>query len=149
MKPATTAEILITVIARLLRGSRHVVAGAQSPVPGAAALLAKSLGWGVERVTVLGSSRYNAYTDGGVETFDMAAQGRRGAGRRIDNVIHADTQMSGGRKAIRGADHVLGRQQADQMRRGMGLEGLGKARQGGDQQAGHGRLLAAIEHKGG
>ena len=52
MKPATTAEILITVIARLLRGSRHVVAGAQSPVPGAAALLAKSLGWGVERVPI-------------------------------------------------------------------------------------------------
>jgi glutaconate CoA-transferase subunit B len=100
MKPATTAEILITVIARLLRGSRHVVAGAQSPVPGAAALLAKSLGWGVERVTVLGSSRYNAYTDGGVETVDMAAQGRIDAfflgGGQIDGEANINLVGVGG-----------------------------------------------------
>ena len=74
--PASATEILIVTIARLLAGSRHVVAGAQSPVPGSAALLAKALDWGVERVTLLGSRKWNAYTDGGVETFDMAAQGR-------------------------------------------------------------------------
>lgn len=69
-------ELLIAAMARLLAGCRHVVIGASSPVPGAAALLARELGLGVERVTILGSMRNNAYTDGGVETFDLAAQGR-------------------------------------------------------------------------
>jgi glutaconate CoA-transferase subunit B len=78
------AELLVAVIARLLEGCRHVVVGASSPIPGAAALLRQELSKGAMRapqglpmrVTILGSNRYNAYTDGGVETFDMAAQGR-------------------------------------------------------------------------
>ena len=70
------AELLVAVIARLLEGCRHVVVGASSPIPGAAALLRRELSKGTLRVTILGSNRYNAYTDGGVETFDMAAQGR-------------------------------------------------------------------------
>ena len=69
-------ELLISVIARLLAGCRHVMVGASSPIPGSAALLARELGTGVARVTIIGSDRNNAYTDGGVETFDMAAQGR-------------------------------------------------------------------------
>ncbi len=70
------AELLVAVIARLLEGCRHVTVGASSPIPGAAALLRRELTQGAMRVTILGSNRYNAYTDGGAETFDMAAQGR-------------------------------------------------------------------------
>jgi glutaconate CoA-transferase subunit B len=74
------AELLVAVISRLLDGCRHVVVGASSPIPGAAALLRRELtledSQGAMRVTILGSNRYNAFTNGGVETFDMAAQGR-------------------------------------------------------------------------
>jgi len=77
MNPSfTRAELLVAVIARLLEGCRHVVIGASSPIPGAAALLRRELTQGAMRVTILGSNRYNAYTNGGVETFDLAAQGR-------------------------------------------------------------------------
>ena len=72
----TRAELLVAVIARLLEGCRHVTVGASSPIPGAAALLRRELTQGAMRVTILGSNRYNAYTNGGVETFDLAAQGR-------------------------------------------------------------------------
>jgi glutaconate CoA-transferase, subunit B len=71
-----SAELLIAVIARLLQGSRHVAVGAASPIPGAAALLARELSNGATRVSVLGSTRNNAFTNGGVELFDLAAQGR-------------------------------------------------------------------------
>src|SRR5476649_1477849 len=90
--PYSRAELLVAVIARLLEGCRHVVVGASSPIPGAAALLRRELSKGATRVppglppvappglplnvTILGSNRYNAYTDGGVETFDLAAQVR-------------------------------------------------------------------------
>jgi glutaconate CoA-transferase subunit B len=36
----------------------------------------RELSAGAMKVTVLGSRRNNSYTDGGVETFDLAAQGR-------------------------------------------------------------------------
>ncbi len=74
--PYSRAELLVAVIARLLEGCRHVAVGASSPIPGAAALLRRELTQGAMRVTILGSNRYNAYTNGGVETFDLAAQGR-------------------------------------------------------------------------
>ena len=70
------AELLVAVIARLLAGCRHVVVGASSPIPGAAALLRRELDGNAMRVTILGSNRYNHFTSGGVETFDLAAQGR-------------------------------------------------------------------------
>jgi glutaconate CoA-transferase, subunit B len=69
-------ELLIVVIARLLEGCKHVVVGAASPIPGSAALLMRELTGGVLNVTVLGSTRHNSFTNGGVETFDLAAQGR-------------------------------------------------------------------------
>lgn len=72
----TRTELLITVIARLLRGCRHVAVGQSSPIPGSAALLARSRSDGAMRVSVLGSRRNNFFTDGGVELFDLAAQGR-------------------------------------------------------------------------
>jgi glutaconate CoA-transferase subunit B len=72
----SSAELLIATIARLLEGCRHVVVGASSPIPGAAALLARELSGATTRVSILGSRRNNDFTDGGVETFDLAAQGR-------------------------------------------------------------------------
>ena len=72
----SSAELLVAVIARLLKGCRHVIVGASSPIPGAAALLRREITQGAMRVTILGSNKYNAYTNGSVETFDMAAQGR-------------------------------------------------------------------------
>lgn len=76
MSDFTRTELLICVIARLLEGSRHVAVGASSPIPGAAALLARRLSGGALRVTILGSRRNNFFTSGGVELFDLAAQGR-------------------------------------------------------------------------
>lgn len=73
---ASSTELLITVIARLLAGCRHVAVGASSPIPGSAALLTRELSGGATRVTVLGSMKYSAFTNGGVELFDLAAQGR-------------------------------------------------------------------------
>jgi len=73
---ATKTEVLVATIARLLEGCRSVVIGNQSPVPGTAALVARELSGGAMRVTILGSRKHTDFTDGGVETFDRAAQGR-------------------------------------------------------------------------
>lgn len=73
---ASKTEILIATIARLLEGSRSVVIGNQSPIPGSAALVARELSGGALRVTILGSRKHTDFTNGGVETFDRAAQGR-------------------------------------------------------------------------
>jgi glutaconate CoA-transferase subunit B len=72
----TPVELLVAVIARLLAGVRHVAVGASSPIPGSGALLARSLSGGSMRVSVLGSRRNSFFTSGGVELFDLAAQGR-------------------------------------------------------------------------
>lgn len=76
MSEFSRTELLVTVIARLLRGCRHVAVGASSPIPGAGALLARTQAREQMRVTVLGSLRHEGFTSGGVELFDMAAQGR-------------------------------------------------------------------------
>ena len=76
MNGHSTTELLVATIARLLEGCRHVAVGASSPVPGAGALLARSRSDGAMRVTVLGSRKNNFFTSGGVELFDLAAQGR-------------------------------------------------------------------------
>ena len=67
-------ELLISVIGDLLEGARHVAVGVLSPIPGAGALLAASRSGG--RVTIIGSDLPAHRMDGGVELFDMAAQGR-------------------------------------------------------------------------
>ena len=79
----TAPEILITTIARLLVDPavvRHVAVGASSPIPGAAALLARAqreaAGLSPLRLSILGSLAHNSFTSGGVEIFDMAATGR-------------------------------------------------------------------------
>ncbi len=66
-------ELLIAVIARLLEGSRNVAVGMLSPIPGTAAMLARARD---PRVRVFGILRGNSFTNGGVELFDLAAQGR-------------------------------------------------------------------------
>ena len=72
----TKTELLIEVIARMLDGLNHVAVGASSPIPGAAALLARARSGGTPRVSVLSSLRHNDFTDGARELFDCAAQGR-------------------------------------------------------------------------
>ena len=72
----SATELLISVIAGLLRGTRHIAVGAASPIPGSAALLARAQSNDTTRVSILGSQRHNSFTDGGVELFDLAAQGR-------------------------------------------------------------------------
>ncbi len=69
-------ELLIAAVARLLEGVGHVAVGAASPIPGAGAFLARALSGDRVRVSVLGSRRFNFFTDGGREMFDCAAQGR-------------------------------------------------------------------------
>jgi len=69
-------ELLIAVVARMLDGLGHVAVGASSPIPGAAALLARARSTRPMRVTVLGSEAMNDFTDGARELFDCAAQGR-------------------------------------------------------------------------
>jgi len=76
MSEFSRTELLISVIARLLQGCAHVAVGAASPIPGAGALLARSQSAGTMRVTLLGSPKDNFFTSGGVELFDLAAQGR-------------------------------------------------------------------------
>ena len=66
-------ELLISVIGDLLEGARHVAVGVLSPIPGAGALLAASRSGG--RVTIIGSDLPAHRMDGGVELFDMAADG--------------------------------------------------------------------------
>lgn len=69
-------ETLVSVIADLLAGCRHVAVGAQSPVPGTAALLARQESAGALRVSVLDTERNSAFTNGACELFDCAAEGR-------------------------------------------------------------------------
>lgn len=76
MSEFTLTELLISTIARLLHGCGHVAVGASSPIPGSGALLARSLSDGAMRVSVLGSRKNNFFTNGGVELFDLAAEGR-------------------------------------------------------------------------
>jgi len=68
-------ELLAAVIADLIGDVRHVAVGNASPIPATAALLARARGGGRPYVSLLGSRR-QFFTDGGVELFDCAGQGR-------------------------------------------------------------------------
>ena len=96
---ASPTEGLIYSIAGLLAGCRHVAVGAASPIPGAAALYTRAVSNGATRVSVLGSRRHNAFTNGGVELFDMAAQGRIDAfflgGGQIDGAANINLVGTG------------------------------------------------------
>ncbi|MEO1091413.1 MAG: CoA-transferase [Pseudomonadota bacterium] len=67
-------EVLINLLAELIGPARHVAVGAASPIPAAAALLARERHG--TRVTLLHSRRHNGFTDGSRELFDLAGQGR-------------------------------------------------------------------------
>jgi len=69
-------ELLIDAIAGLIGEARHAAIGASSPIPAAAALLARERGNGRPYVSLLGSRRHTFFTDGGHELFDCAGQGR-------------------------------------------------------------------------
>ena len=85
-------ELLISQLADLLVHDKHVAVGAASPIPGAAALLAKEEAKAKKRrlrVTILHSNKYNNFTDGARELFDCAAQGR------IDTFFLGGVQIDG------------------------------------------------------
>ena len=69
-------ELLIDTIAGLIADTNHAAIGASSPIPAAAALLARERGGGRPHVSLLGSRRQTFFTDGGRELFDCAGQGR-------------------------------------------------------------------------
>jgi glutaconate CoA-transferase, subunit B len=71
---AARREAMIAAIAELLRGARTIAVGASSPLPAAAALLAREREGA--RILMLGNRRLDGFTDGGRELFDCAAQGR-------------------------------------------------------------------------
>lgn len=68
-------ELYASVIADLLGGIRHVAVGMLSPIPGCGALLAQALSADPLRVSILGSKRFNRWTNGGAELFDVAGRG--------------------------------------------------------------------------
>ena len=80
MIAATPQELLIACVARLLEGLHHVAVGASSPIPAAGAMLVRAqdeiAGREPLRISILGSEQHNFFTNGGVELFDCAAQGR-------------------------------------------------------------------------
>jgi glutaconate CoA-transferase subunit B len=104
---ARVEELLIATIAARLAGLRHVAVGVSSPIPGAAALLARELSGGALRVSILGSRKYTSFTDGSRELFDCAAQGRIDAfflgGAQIDGQANINLNAIGGypRSAVR------------------------------------------------
>lgn len=69
-------ELLADQIAQLIGGVRHVAVGNASPIPAAAALLARERGKGRPYVSLLGSPKNTFWTDGARELFDCAGQGR-------------------------------------------------------------------------
>jgi glutaconate CoA-transferase, subunit B len=94
----STAELMIAAIVPMLDGLGHVAVGAQSPIPGSAALLAQARSeakaGGRMRVSILGSTSNNPFTDGGKELFDAAGQGRIDAfflsGGQIDGAANVN-----------------------------------------------------------
>ena len=69
-------ELLIAAIAALLEGASHVAVGAISPIPAAAALLARERSGRRCASRSSAARQHNFFTDGGRELFDCAAQGR-------------------------------------------------------------------------
>jgi glutaconate CoA-transferase, subunit B len=73
--PAGQRAYLVSTIAGLLRGRKHVAVGANLPIPAAAALLARQMSGGTMRIDMLGSRKFDSFAGlGGM--FDCACQGR-------------------------------------------------------------------------
>ena len=89
---ASREELLISILADMLAQDRHVAVGAASPIPGAAALLAKAEKaerGGRMQVTIIHSRRHNPFTEGSRELFDCAARGL------IDSFFLGGVQIDG------------------------------------------------------
>ncbi len=82
-------ELLISVIADMIRGDRHVAVGAASAIPGAAARLAQAETDARMDISILHSRKHNRFTDGGRELHECAAQGR------IDTFFLGGVQIDG------------------------------------------------------
>ena len=82
--------LLINVIAGMLEGLGRVAVGASSPIPAAAAMLARERGGGRPEISLLGAQAGSDFTDGGRELFDRAGQGR------IDAFFLGGVQIDGG-----------------------------------------------------
>lgn len=67
--------LLVATLAALLQGRKHVVVGANLPIPAAAALLARHLAGDALRVEILGSRSHNTLA-GLADLYDFACQGR-------------------------------------------------------------------------
>ncbi|MEM9062700.1 MAG: CoA-transferase [Pseudomonadota bacterium] len=93
MSDATREELLISLLCDMLAEDRHVAVGAASPIPGAAALLAKAekaeRKAGRMQVTIIHSRRHNPFTEGSRELFDLAARGG------IDSFFLGGVQIDG------------------------------------------------------
>ncbi|MBM3569372.1 MAG: CoA synthetase [Alphaproteobacteria bacterium] len=100
MTETAIEELLIVTLARLIGRVRHVATGASSPIPGAAALLARHRAGPGMTVSVLGSRRHTFFTNGGVELFDCAGQGRLDVfflgGGQIDGQGNVNLNATGG-----------------------------------------------------
>lgn len=79
-KPVNRQELLAFTICGMLKGLKHIAVGASSPIPGTGALLARALakraGERLPHLSILASKKHNSFTNGGVEIFDLAGQGR-------------------------------------------------------------------------
>ncbi len=99
MRPISIEELLIGAIAKEIKNLKHIAVGASSPIPGAAALLAKRQSNGTTRVSILGSEENNFFTDGAREIFDVAGGGRMDAfflsGAQIDGKANINLVAAG------------------------------------------------------
>ncbi|HUB97662.1 MAG TPA: CoA-transferase [Stellaceae bacterium] len=73
-REATSTDVLIETVRRLVVGARHAAVGANSPIPAAACFLEERRAGML--VSLQQSPEHNLFTDGGRELFDAAAQGR-------------------------------------------------------------------------
>ncbi|MEM7742959.1 MAG: CoA-transferase [Pseudomonadota bacterium] len=89
----TPEELLISLLADMQAEDRHVAVGSASPIPGAAALLAKAekaeRKQGRMQVSILHSRQDNPFTAGSRELFDLAARGA------IDSFFLGGVQIDG------------------------------------------------------
>ena len=96
---ASRRELLAAALSRRLPERGHVVVGAVSPLPAAAALLAERRAQGRLRVSILGAPDRFRFSDGGRELFDAAGQGRIDAfflsGGQIDGAANVNLVGAG------------------------------------------------------
>ncbi len=88
MKAPTKEEFLIATMAGLFGDGRFMVSGVNSPIPAAAGLLHELQQPGFF-VSIHGDPDRTPFVDGGVEPFDMAAQGR------LDTFVFGGVQVDG------------------------------------------------------